>query len=80
MDEMNWLDEADGRLTRAMLGWSEITPVVKGIQKHARYALEHPEEVDLKKACKHIKGMMTATMVNFPELEEHFRPVLEKWE
>jgi hypothetical protein len=34
----------------------------------------------LKMACKHVKGMMTAAMVSYPELQEHFQPVLKKLE
>lgn len=81
MDPLDWLDEADGRMTRAIIGWPAIEPQLRGITKHLKYTLNHPQEViDLRIAAKHIKGMMTAAMVQYPELEEHFRPVIEKWE
>ena len=78
MDELNWLDEADGRLTRIVIGWPAIEPEVMKIKKHVRYALNNPRAVDLEKAVEHVKGMMTAAMVLYPEFEEHFRPVLER--
>lgn len=78
MDELNWLDEADGRLTRVLIGWPSADRIIRPIQKHVRYGLNHPKEVDLEKLVGDTKGRMTAAMVNYPELQEHFIPVLER--
>lgn len=78
MDELNWLDEADGRLTRVLIGWPSAEPVVTWVQKHVKHALNNPREVDLAKVVEETKGRMTAAMVKYPELQEHFAPVLEK--
>ena len=79
MDALNWLDEADGRLTRACIGFPDLSLKLWGIQKHVKHALNNDKEVDLEQVCKDTKGRMTAAMVIHHELEDHFRPVIEKW-
>lgn len=78
LEHLNWLDEADGRLTRVLIGWPAALPIISPIQKHVRYGLNHPKEVDLDQLVKDTKGRMTAAMVNYPELDEHFRPIIER--
>lgn len=77
MEALNWLDEADGRLTRVLIGWPAAEPIISKIQKHVRFGLNHPKEVDLEQLIKDTRGRMTAAMVNYPELQEHFIPVLK---
>jgi hypothetical protein len=78
LDEISWLDEANGRLTRVVIGFPDAWGEIEKIQKHVRYALNNEKTTDLKQYVKDARGRMTAAMVKYPEFEEHFRPILAK--
>lgn len=78
MDFENLLDEIDGRLTRLVLHHSDTRDFVWGLQKHIRYALHHPNEVDQPKFLRETKGKATAMGVKYPNLSEHFFPIVQK--
>lgn len=71
-------DEIDGRMTRVTIGWPETWGLVWKQQKHVRYALNNPEKVDEKKIVTDTRGWLIARMVEYPQLDEHFRPIVNK--
>lgn len=78
MTYIDWLDEANGRLTRVLLKHPDAGFIVEPIRKHVKFALNRPELADLEKTVRDTKGRMTAAAVNYQELEEEFMPVVEK--
>lgn len=78
MDFENLLDEIDGRLTRLTLHHSDTRLFVWSLQKHIRHALQNPTQVDQPKFLREMKGKATAMAVKYPNLSEHFFPVVQK--
>jgi hypothetical protein len=77
MDELNLLDQIDGRLTRLTIGYPAAMNEIWKAQKHVKQALLNPREVDLPMYIDKTKGRLTAMMVNYPDFEEHLRPIVE---
>lgn len=78
MDFENLLDEVDGRLTRLTLHHADTRLFVWSIQKHIRHALLNPTQVDQPKFLREMKGKATAMGVKYPNLAEHFFPIMQK--
>lgn len=78
MTYIDWLDEVDGRLTRVLLQYPTSGFVIDPIRKHVVFALQRPEEVDIERTVRQTKGRLTAALVDYPDLEEHFMPAVEK--
>ena len=75
---VNLLDEIDGRLFRMQLGYPSASLELLKIQKHIRYALQNPNEVNLPEYVERARGQMTAMMVRYPDFVEHFKPIVDK--
>ncbi len=75
---LDLLDEVDGRMTRAVIGWPAIKNYVWAQQKHVKHALNHHEQVDMHEVLEQTRGWMISSMVNYPDLDEHFRPIVNK--
>lgn len=78
MDYLEWLDEANDRLTRVLLKYPSSNVVIDGIRKHVVFGLARPAEVDVEKLVRDTKGRMVAVSVNYPDLEEDLMPTVEK--
>lgn len=78
MEVENLLDEIDGRLTRLTLHHADTRLFVWGLQKHIKHALAHPNEIDVPKFLRETRGKATAMGVKYPNLAEHFFPIVQK--
>jgi len=79
----DWLEECNDKCTKVLLHYPESHKVILPIQKHVQFALMNEKlmrDEDLEQLVKDTKGKMYAAAVNYPDLQEHFIPTLEKWQ
>lgn len=77
VDDLNLLDQIDGRLTRLTIGYPAAWAEIWKAQKHVRYALENPKEVDTREYIEKCRGRLTAMAVQYPDFMEHLGPVID---
>ena len=75
---LDLFDEIDGRLARAMIHCPDLYLKILSIKKHVIYALNHPEQADLRQIAKDTLGKITALMVMHHELLDDLHPVVDK--
>lgn len=76
MNELEWLSEVNDKITRVCLRWPGADTVLKNVRHPVLLALRN-ERVD-EDELRRIKGMLTAVVVNYQELDEDFYPTLRK--
>lgn len=71
------LDELNGRLTAVTIKYPDAKLYIESLQKHVRYALHHPQDVNGVKFFKKVRGWLSLQSWKHPTFRPEFMKMVE---
>jgi len=71
-DLQSFLDELNGRLTAVTVRYPEAALYIESLQKHVRYGLHHPDDVNVDKFLKKVRQWLSVQIWKHPTFRDDF--------